>query len=390
MDEKILFVDDEENILHAYKLALHKQYQLTTATSAATALEMIESDGPFAVIVSDMKMPGMDGIEFLRIASERAPDTVRVMLTGFAELQTAVEAVNSGNIFRFLTKPCPAEEIAVTLESCLAQYRLVTSEKVLLEDTLNGSIKVLTEILSLVNPATFGRAQRIKEISQHIAVKLRLQEMWQFEIAAMLSQIGCITLSQSTLEKIYAGRELDDDEKTMLEKQPEVGRHLIEHIPRLESVAKMVENQSKRYVDYGDPIPIEKMSTEDLGAQILRVAIDFDRHATGGSTTEMAIQALQMHRKNYNMDLVKTLTDMDDGFSEMSIKQILVRDLKLDMVVNEDVKACNGLLLVIKGQVVTRPVMERLRQYSEGSVGVEEPICVMVHKYAEENQPVSV
>ena len=118
MDEKILFVDDEENILHAYKLALRKKYKVTTATSGQEALEVIERRGPFAVIVSDMKMPGMDGIELLKRTSEIAPDSVRVMLTGYAELQTAVEAVNSGNIFRFLTKPCPAEDIAGTLDSC--------------------------------------------------------------------------------------------------------------------------------------------------------------------------------------------------------------------------------------------------------------------------------
>jgi len=387
MDEKILFVDDEENILHAYKLALRKKYKVTTATSGQEALEVIERRGPFAVIVSDMKMPGMDGIELLKRTSEIAPDSVRVMLTGYAELQTAVEAVNSGNIFRFLTKPCPAEDIAGTLDSCLAQYRLVTAERVLLEDTLNGSIKVLTEILSLVNPATFGRARRVKEIARHIAAKLHLQELWQFEIAAMLSQIGCITLGQSTLEKIYSGRELDEDERTMLEKQPGIGRALIEHIPRLDGVAEMVENQSKRYVDFGEPVPIDDLSTEDLGAQILHVSIDFDRMATGGSTAEQVIQAFRMKRKDYNQDLVKALAGVGDGFSEMSIQQILVRDMKLDMVVNEDVLACNGLLLVTKGQVVTRPVMQRLRQYAEGSVGVAEPVCVMVPKYAEEMQP---
>ncbi len=369
-DDKILFVDDEENILHAYKLSLRKKFKVVTANSGPEGLEKLEAEGPFAVIVSDMKMPGMDGIEVLSRAADIAPDTVRMMLTGFAELQTAVEAVNSGKIFRFLTKPCPADEIA--------------AERELLEDTLNGSIKVLTEILSLVNPATFGRAQRVEEIVLHLAAKLKLDDVWQYEIAAMLSQIGCITLDQSTLEKIYAGRELDEDEQAMVDRHPGIGRQLIEHIPRLEAVAGMVEKQSMRYADFGEPTPIGEMTCEDLGAQILNVAVNFDRLTTGGSTAEQAMAAMSLKKKLYNQDVVSALRDIDDQFAAMNIKEVMVRDMKLDMIVNDDVKACNGMLLVTKGQPVTRAVLERLKQYADNSIGVEEPVCVLVPKYADE------
>lgn len=384
MDEKILFVDDEENILHAYKLSLRKKFKVVTANSGPEGLEKLEAEGPFAVIVSDMKMPGMDGIEVLPRAADIAPDTVRMMLTGFAELQTAVEAVNSGKIFRFLTKPCPADEIAAALGDGVAQYRLITAERELLEDTLNGSIKVLTEILSLVNPATFGRAQRVEEIVLHLAAKLKLDDVWQYEIAAMLSQIGCITLDQSILEKIYAGRELDEDEQAMVDRHPGIGRQLIEHIPRLEAVAGMVEKQSMRYADFGEPTPIGEMACEDLGAQILNVAVNFDRLTTGGSTAEQAMAAMSLKKKLYNQDVVSALRDIDDQFAAMNIKEVMVRDMKLDMIVNDDVKACNGMLLVTKGQPVTRAVLERLKQYADNSIGVEEPVCVLVPKYADE------
>src|SRR5258708_28798973 len=100
--EKILFVDDEPNVVEAYQRSLRRDFQNAIATSGAQALEMIAAGGPYAVVVSDMRMPEMDGVQFLTKASELAPDTVRIMLTGNADQQTAIEAVNQGHIFRFL------------------------------------------------------------------------------------------------------------------------------------------------------------------------------------------------------------------------------------------------------------------------------------------------
>ncbi len=107
----------------------------------------------------------MDGIQLCRIKAQ-SPDTIRVMLTGNAEIDTAINAINEGSIFRFLTKPCTREAMAKTLTAALVQYRLVTAEKQLLEQTLSGSIQVLTEVLSLVNPAAFSRAERARRYIQ--------------------------------------------------------------------------------------------------------------------------------------------------------------------------------------------------------------------------------
>ena len=100
MTKQILFVDDDPQILHSYKLALEKQYKIMTAESGELALDLL-AENSFAVIVSDMRMPGMDGAQFLSEARKIAPDTVRIMLTGYAEVETAIQAVNSGQIFRF-------------------------------------------------------------------------------------------------------------------------------------------------------------------------------------------------------------------------------------------------------------------------------------------------
>src|SRR6266852_5256657 len=205
MDEKILCVDDELNILLALQRQLRKQFHIECALGADKALAAVDRDGPFAVVVSDLQMPGMNGLEFLAKLKQRSPETVRIMLTGHADLEAAIGAVNQGNIFRFLTKPCSAEDLARTLEAAIEQYRLVTAERDLLEKTLYGSVKVLTEVLSLVHPAAFSRASRIHRYVRHMALEMKLPNAWQVEVAAMLSQIGCITLEPEALDRLYVG-----------------------------------------------------------------------------------------------------------------------------------------------------------------------------------------
>ena len=174
MAEKILLVDDESNILDGYRRSLSKEFLMETAQGGKEALALATEKGPYAVVVSDMRMPGMDGVQLLSHIKTIAPDTIRVMLTGNADMDTAVNAINEGSIFRFLNKPCSKEVMARTITAALVQYRLVTAEKQLLEQTLGGTLQVLTQVLSLVNPAAFGRAERARRYIHHIVTSMKL------------------------------------------------------------------------------------------------------------------------------------------------------------------------------------------------------------------------
>ena len=162
MTEKILLVDDDSNILDGYRRSLGHEFLIETAMGGEQALKLAADNGPYSVVVSDMRMPKMDGIQLLSKIKAQSPDTIRIILTGNADIDTAINAINEGSIFRFLNKPCSREVMAKTLTAALLQYRLVTAEKQLLEETLSSSIQVLTEVLSLVNPAAFGRAERAR------------------------------------------------------------------------------------------------------------------------------------------------------------------------------------------------------------------------------------
>jgi len=213
--EKILIVDDEKNLLAGLERQLRGIFNIVTAESGLLGLRALEENGPFAVIVSDMRMPEMNGIQFLVKAGELYPDTVRMMLTGNADLETAMHAVNEGNIFRFLVKPCQKTTMKWALADGIKQYRLVLAERDLLENTLKGSVQVLTNILELVNPLAFSRTSRIQNYVSQICKRLKVEDIWQYELAAMLSQIGCVAVPSNTLSKVYAGSGLSEEELQM-------------------------------------------------------------------------------------------------------------------------------------------------------------------------------
>jgi response regulator RpfG family c-di-GMP phosphodiesterase len=270
MPELILLVDDDRQILDGYRRSLRGEFLMDTVLSGQEALNQIESKGPYALVISDMRMPGMDGIELLRRVKSTAPDTVRIMLTGNADTETAIEAINEGSIFRFLIKPCSKEIIARTITAALVQHRLITAEKQLLEQTLSGCLQVLSEVLSLVNPAAFSRAERARRYIHHVVTAMKLGNPWQYEVAAILSQLGCVTLAPETIEAVYRGDALNGQEQAQYDAHPGIAASLLSKIPRLEPISWMIDHQN-RPVDGGEALDAPEMR---MGAEILRLVLE--------------------------------------------------------------------------------------------------------------------
>jgi response regulator RpfG family c-di-GMP phosphodiesterase len=362
MVEKILCVDDEPNILEAYKRALRKDFQLDIAEGGERALELMSSDGPYAVVVSDMRMPGMDGVHFLAAARVLAPETVRVMLTGNADQQTASEAVNEGHIFRFLTKPCTPESLKTSLLAGIQQYHLIRAEKELLEKTLIGSLQMVTDILSMVNPTAFGRASRVRRLVRQLSVIMKAENAWQIEIAAMLSQIGCITVPEETLTKVYEGKSLTADELRMVDNSPQVGHDLIARIPRLEPVADIIAHQERLARTLSSP---EQSSTAaPLGARILNLALDFDKLIEARLSSSQAFAEIRRRGNFYEQLAVAALREVVEASETMyEIREVNINDLAEHTILAEDIKGANGVLLVAKGQEMTSSLRVRLENF---------------------------
>jgi len=359
MAEKILLVDDESSILDAWRRNLSREFQIETATSGAQALELAAGNGPYAVIVSDMRMPGMDGIQLLSKIKTKSPDTIRIMLTGHSDIETAINAINEGSIFRFLSKPTSKETMARTLTAALVQYRLVTAERQLLEQTLSGSIQVLTEVLSLVNPAAFGRAERARRYIHHVVTSMKLGNPWQYEVAAMMSQLGCVTLPPETIDAVYAGEKLSPNEQAQYDAHPHVAYDLLSKIPRLEPVAWMIENQNQPFSEVGR----DESQPEDIrrGAEILRLILRYEELIHQGSTRTEAAHALSCQNRDVNPEFFQALVTLDPNAEESEIRKCRIQDLVPGMIIQQELNASDGALLVSKGQEVTSPLLLKLK-----------------------------
>jgi CheY-like chemotaxis protein len=378
---RILCVDDEPNVLDGLKLNLGRRFDVMTAGGGAAGLEILEKDPTITVVISDMRMPGMDGAAFLSRARTLVPDVTRLLLTGQSDMNSAILAVNEGQIFRFLTKPCAPPALIAAIDAAVGHNRLITSERVLLEQTLHGSIKTLTDVLALTNPVSFGRATRIKQKVTELAAKLAIRERWQVEVAAMLSQLGCITLPPETVEKLYFGRALSVDEEKMAARLPVVTEQLLGNIPRLEAVRGILLSYTKPYrrlpAEETDPLKL----LIDLGAQILRVATEYEVLEAQGNPDSLVIDTMRGRADRYDPEVLGALVALRGGDApRIDVRELPLSGLRTGMVCADDVKMLNGTLLVARGYEVTAGLLERIRNFRAGTV--KEPLRMIMPKVA--------
>lgn len=366
---KILFVDDEQKILDSMRRNLRK-YNITTCNAPLEALKMVQQAArtghPFAVVVSDYKMPKMSGLEFLIGVKGLSPNTVRVMLTGYSDNDTAIRAINEGSIFRFLTKPISTPQIVMVLNLCIEQYRLVIAEKELLRGTLSGSIKVLTEVLSQSNHEAFGMGERVKRTVKTLLKDLDLSNKWQIEIAAMLSQIGLTAIPADIITKVKNKEELKPFEEELYNKYPEIGAKLIANIPRLEPVSEFIKYQKRIHE-----------SSAPFGSKVINLALRFDEMLYQGVDPTVIIKTISKDEAIYGPTLIKTLENIlkTTNFDHNTIA-LNISELKEGMIVNQDVFTNDNLLLISRGQEITNTALMRLYNYKE-SCGIKEPIVII-------------
>jgi response regulator RpfG family c-di-GMP phosphodiesterase len=369
-NRRILCVDDEPLVLEGIERTLFEHFDVTTDSNPLHALSVLEAGPAFAVVLSDMRMPELDGAGLLARAREIAPLTSRMLLTGQADVNSAVAAVNEGQILRFLWKPCPPEALIQALELGVEQYRLVTAERELLERTVTGCVRLLSEVLSLVAPALFSRTQRIKALVAHMVKKLALQDTWRFEVAASFSMIGCVGLSEATLERVLARRPLDAADQKSFDDHPLMAHRLLSEIPRFEEIAAMIKLQT------GGPYPAP---TDDIerGGALLRVAIQVERLTATGKALPDALAELERKLNAAEQPFLKTLADFRNAEGSTTIRSLPVGQMTSEMMLEEDVRTTNGVVVVPKGRELSMVLIERLFKFSRAGTLLE-PIRVRV------------
>jgi CheY-like chemotaxis protein len=366
---RILCVDDEPRVLEGIQRTLGLDFEVTTAPGGAEAIELLKSQGPFCVTISDMRMPGMDGAAYLKQAAELAPDCVRMLLTGHADMEAAIKAVNEGRLYRFLTKPCAPEALRRSVDDAVTQHRLITAEKQLLEQTLYGVIKVLTEVLSLANPIAFARASRVRHLVALLCRDLNIADAWQFELAIMLAHIGCVGLSSELLTRAFGNQPLEAKEKELVSGAPRVAYGLLEGIPRLEvSLGILAELTNK-------PAPLRDVRCDGVagrtawGTHLILLSERADQLRTAHGLHKM-MSGMEAE-KHFDPTLLAAFLKLDplqidpNADQQREVKEITARELKSGLVLIEDVRSKAGVVMVKAGQEVNQTVLQLLKRMGE-------------------------
>lgn len=370
MNMKILIVDDERHILDSLRRGLMRRYDLTTAEGPEEGLAALHSLGPFAVVISDLAMPGMDGVKFLAKVKEISPLSVRIMLTGHGDFESSVAAVNEGNIFRFLTKPCPVEGIIRAIDAGIEQYRLVMAEKELLRGTLRGCIKVLIDILNLVSPEAFSRGERIKRLMMHVLKRIGMGNPLKYELAGMLSQIGMVAVPQEIIFKRFRGMELSPEEAQIYRMHATVASTLLSQIPRMNDVVEIVGHQLD-CMNAGNESPLPE------SARLLNLCLQYDDLDQLGVDKEAAVDNLRPQWAALAPELFKAFEETvfsDDGYVPrfLPFKEILP-----GMILRQDIFDKGNTLIMAKGQEITEIARLRLSKLRE-SFRLPDEINVLV------------
>lgn len=415
---RILCVDDEPNILASLRRLFRSQgYQVLTAESGMEGLQKLENES-VDIVISDMRMPEMDGARFLECVRERWPDTLRLLLTGYADIQSILAAINRGEIYRYITKPWDDNDILLivrhalerkaleeekqrlealtqiqneelkelnasleaTVQKRTAELRqahdklLVTNEK--LKASFLTSIKVFSGMTEMRSKNLAGHSRRVANLARRIAVKMKLEphEVQDIFVAGLLHDIGKIGFSDDMLAmpvSMMKGEILG-----LYRKYPQLGEQLLTALEDLRGAAKILRSQMERFDGEGFPDHLSGLAIP-IGARILALASDFDNLQIGTLAQrrlrpdEAVALILQNSGKRYDPQVVKVFAEIVHGGLDEGAKEIQMTagELQPGMVLSRDLFTNDGLLLLPADHVLDHRLIQQIREYDVADEG---------------------
>ena len=365
----VLLVDDESDILEALSLQLRRDHRVLVAAGGAEALRLLADSGPVAAVISDLRMPEMDGVELLRRVQLEYPDTTRVLHTAQNDLTAAIAAINDGGVYRYLAKPANTDELRSTVREAVALHSRSTSDRQLLDKTLKSSLQALFGCLELASPLAFARAGRIRTLVGELCHEMQLGALWEIEVAAMASQLGAVTLPPTVLQKLDKGLPVTEDEQYMVDAMPGVAVQLLRTIPMLEDVVDIVRG-------LGRNPPGNRSPLVEAAIDVVRTAIEFETLESRGLEVESAIAVLEC-RDHSALHVLAALRKVKGCVQvKERVRGLRVVDLEVGMRVAEDIQATNGLVLIGRGMIVTELLLDRLTNFAR-MVEIVEPVLAV-------------
>ncbi|MGV6851516.1 MAG: HD domain-containing phosphohydrolase [bacterium] len=411
---KLLFVDDELNILSAIKRLFRKEaWDIKTANSGQQGLVLLEEQA-FDLVVSDMRMPEMDGAEFLAAVIEKWPKTERVLLTGYADLESTIRAVNDSHIFAYVSKPWDERELRMVIDRALERKFLRDERDELqeltrqkneqlkeLNETLEDKVKKRTAELTIAHETLKkthqklersyfaavpvfasliqsreigieGHSRRTADFARQMAIQLDLGDikMRDIYLAGLLHDIGSVQLPDEILSKPMS--RFSFAEREQWRKHPVIGEALLISMEPLQGVAKIIRHHHEYYNGKGFP---DKLKGEaiPLGARIISIVNDYDGLITGqilGESLSVADAAEYLKDSpHYDPFLVTEFLKLLDaqGMRKDSVHELRLSpgELQPGMVLSRSLTSSNGLMLLAKGFCLEDTTIQRLRVFSK-------------------------
>jgi response regulator RpfG family c-di-GMP phosphodiesterase len=372
---RVLFVDDDTNLLKAAKRLLRKEIDLYIAASGEEALHSLAQNGPFDVLVSDQNMPSMKGVTLRAEAARKWPTTVRIMLTGNDDQETAISAVNEGKVYRFVRKPCQPTDLLAAIQDGAQHHAVLMREKNLLEQTLSGSVKVLTDMLSLAKPDAFKKTSLVQKWARVLAPNLDIPNGWEVNLATMLYPVGAVTLPDTIAARHYSGEVLDAEEQKLIDALPLAAKDLIDNIPRLEGVARAIYYSRKSYDGTGFPFDAVKGDELPAVSRLLKILIDLvDLVSDQGLSLQDALSRLDSNSHLYDNGILQTAIRILHEENEYDGPKIQIFEhlpatqlLEGDMIM-KPIKDKQGRVLLASGAELTPLLIKRLKSMQDAGL----------------------
>jgi response regulator RpfG family c-di-GMP phosphodiesterase len=412
----LLFVDDEANILSALKRLFHPcGYRIFTAERGAQGLEIMERES-VDLVISDMRMPEMNGAQFLAQVNQRWPETVRILLTGHAEIKDTIDAINQGHIFRYISKPWEDNDIILAVKQALYQKNLeknnnrleaLTSKQneelkdlnanleakvksrteevsqtmgflEMANETLKKSfityIRVFSSLIDMRHSNLAGHSHRVADLSRRIARHMGMNDtdVQDIFIAALLHDIGKIGLPDYLLEKPFAN--LTADERLLVVKHPARGQTALMALEQLRSSAKLIRSHHEHFDGMGYPDGLAGLAIP-LGARIIALANEYDSLQIGTlmSRCLKPAEAEKLIKSSRGGRYDPTVVDaffsvlQADSHAEPSAKEIALysEQLKFGMVLSRDLISKNGELLLSKDHMLDVSFIDEIKTFEQ-------------------------
>ncbi len=370
-------MDGSADVLEMLRRFLSPSFDVETVNDPFRALKLIhESIAPFAAIVSAGQLRCMDGLAFLQRTRESSPHTGRVLLTAAPDTETAIQAVNSGAVFRYLSKPCRPETLLAAVVAAAEHFRSIETERILMEQTVRGTVAALTSLLAIASPPAHARGMRLRSYVGPLSELLEVPDVWDIEVAAVLSQLGCVSLPASLVERMHCGQPLDPAEQRMVDALALGAVSIIEQIPRLAPVREILRYQDAHFDGSSAIQPSRTGRRIPMGSRILKAAGDLDSLLAAGMPVALALGNLGSPAGHYDPDVLAALHDKFGPGAEIGVQRVRLRHLQAGMVFAADVKGPRGLLLAARGQEVGPVLINRLRfVWDTAILDVEVSVC---------------